>query len=209
MRSAGGWHGAGCLTLKCPAQIHALMFRTEEEAAYVWNTRRNGGVAAANAPAEALQERCDFLLAACRDAQRLASRYGWALNKIARGDCNAEQVAHGALLGTDAADQHARFEAAMRVNHPEWSFTPDPVFDYHNERTRCAWEGWQAAGAASLPAPYAPASDPFIAWLLLVNGEPADVTIERNEAGAWKANGGDVRGLIEAAHGWPDGGKQK
>jgi hypothetical protein len=38
------------------------------------------------------------------------------------------------------------FEAAMRKRHPEWSFTVDPVFDYHNERTRCAWEAWQAAG---------------------------------------------------------------
>lgn len=41
--------------------------------------------------------------------------------------------------------ERTAFEAAMRAKHPEWAFTSDPVFDYHNERTRCAWEGWQAA----------------------------------------------------------------
>lgn len=41
------------------------------------------------------------------------------------------------------AQERAAFEAAMRPLHPEWSFTADPVFDYHNERTRCAWEGWK------------------------------------------------------------------
>ena len=43
------------------------------------------------------------------------------------------------------AREHEAFEAAMRERHPEWSFTPDPVFGYHNERTRCALDGWQAA----------------------------------------------------------------
>lgn len=41
MRSAGGWWGAGCQRLKCPAMLHALQFRTEGEATYVWNTRRH------------------------------------------------------------------------------------------------------------------------------------------------------------------------
>lgn len=42
-------------------------------------------------------------------------------------------------------DMREAFEAAMRKLHPEWTFTADPVFGYHNERTRCAWEGFQAA----------------------------------------------------------------
>lgn len=44
------------------------------------------------------------------------------------------------------------FETAMHERHPEWAFTSDPVFDYHNERTRCAWEGWQARAALSREA---------------------------------------------------------
>ena len=36
----------------------------------------------------------------------------------------------------------------MRQSHPEWSFSPDPVFGYHNERTRCAWDGYRAASAS-------------------------------------------------------------
>lgn len=60
-------------------------------------------------------------------------------------------------------DQRARFEAAMRSKHPEWAFTADPVFDYHNERTRCAWEGWQAAlTAPASPSPAGP-SEPVAA----------------------------------------------
>lgn len=39
------------------------------------------------------------------------------------------------------------FEAELGRRHPEWAFTSDPVFDYHNERTRCAWEAWQARAA--------------------------------------------------------------
>jgi hypothetical protein len=45
------------------------------------------------------------------------------------------------------ASERERFEAKMKVAHPEWSFTADPVFDYHNERTRCAWEGWRVGRA--------------------------------------------------------------
>lgn len=37
------------------------------------------------------------------------------------------------------------FEATMRALHPDWAFTPDPVFGYHNERTRFAWVGFWAA----------------------------------------------------------------
>lgn len=46
-------------------------------------------------------------------------------------------------------DERKEFEDAMHVKHPEWAFTPDPVFGYHNERTRLAWEGWQARAALS------------------------------------------------------------
>lgn len=34
-----GWHGIGCQTDKCPAYLHALMFRTAEEAIATWNRR--------------------------------------------------------------------------------------------------------------------------------------------------------------------------
>lgn len=57
---------------------------------------------------DALQERYDFVLAACREAQDLASRYGWALREIADMDPHgqraddlgrAARVARSALLG--------------------------------------------------------------------------------------------------------------
>lgn len=59
--------------------------------------------------AAAPQERYDFVLAACRDAQTLASRYGWALSEIAGMDADgkraddlgrAARIARNALLGT-------------------------------------------------------------------------------------------------------------
>ena len=53
----------------------------------------------------------------------------------------------------ELTDELARFEAVMCEKHPEWAFTPDPIFDYHNERTRCAWEGWQARAAVSAQVP--------------------------------------------------------
>jgi hypothetical protein len=56
-----------------------------------------------------------------------------------------------AAPGVSAGDERQQFEAAMRAKHPEWAFNPDPVFGYHNERTRCAWEGWQAARGVGVP----------------------------------------------------------
>lgn len=47
----------------------------------------------------AVQEREAFLLAACRDAQDMASRYGWALHAIAQGVNDPAQAARDALLG--------------------------------------------------------------------------------------------------------------
>jgi hypothetical protein len=38
-RESHGWHGIGCNTDKCPALMHALMFRTFADAAAVWNRR--------------------------------------------------------------------------------------------------------------------------------------------------------------------------
>ena len=49
----------------------------------------------------------------------------------------------------NSSDSKAReaFESTMSSVRPHWawSFTPDPVFGYHNQVTRSAWEGWQAA----------------------------------------------------------------
>lgn len=42
-RESHGWHGVGCNTDKCPAYLHALMFRTAAEAYQVWNCRPAGG----------------------------------------------------------------------------------------------------------------------------------------------------------------------
>lgn len=46
LRTASCWSGIGCLTDKCPASLHALMFRTSAEAAVVWNRRAAAGVPA-------------------------------------------------------------------------------------------------------------------------------------------------------------------
>lgn len=51
---------------------------------------------------EALQERYDFVLAACRDAQDMASRYGYALHDIAHGEGDPIVTARNALLGSSA-----------------------------------------------------------------------------------------------------------
>lgn len=78
--------------------------------------------------------------------------------------------------GNTLQDERSAFEAAMRVAHPEWAFTADPVFDYHNERTRCAWEGWQAARAA----PTAPAGGEAPA-----EASDAQLMIVAQEMGLW------------------------
>lgn len=39
LRECGGWSGVGCNTNKCPALLHALMFKTAAEAASTWNRR--------------------------------------------------------------------------------------------------------------------------------------------------------------------------
>jgi hypothetical protein len=66
---------------------------------------------------DALQERYDFVLAACRDAQTLASRYAWALREIADMDPSgqraddlgrAARAARGALLGAAGAKGSSR-----------------------------------------------------------------------------------------------------
>lgn len=46
-RGSGGWCGIGCHTDKCPAYLHALMFRTSDEAEAVWNRRASGNIAPA------------------------------------------------------------------------------------------------------------------------------------------------------------------
>lgn len=54
---------------------------------------------------DALQERYDFVLAACRDAQDIASRYGWALRAIADMDpegARADDLGRAARAARDA-----------------------------------------------------------------------------------------------------------
>lgn len=48
LRTTGGWSGIGCNTNKCPAYLHALMFRTPAEAGAVWNRRATYGVLASD-----------------------------------------------------------------------------------------------------------------------------------------------------------------
>lgn len=66
---------------------------------------------------DALRERCEFLVAACRDAQSLASRYGWALKAIADMDAagqraddlgRAARMARDTLLGKEPAAASSR-----------------------------------------------------------------------------------------------------
>lgn len=56
------------------------------------------------------QERFNFVLAACRDAQDMASRYGLALHDIARGKGDPAAIARNALLGNESSSGAIRYD---------------------------------------------------------------------------------------------------
>lgn len=70
---------------------------------------------AVDAPVDSLQDRYDFVLAACRDAQDMASRYGWALHDIAAGRDDPVARASAAMLGTDGAPDAQWVERASAL----------------------------------------------------------------------------------------------
>lgn len=71
LRTTSGWSGVGCNTDKCPAYLHALMFRTPFDARARWNRRSppKGEEAAEGVPEpHPLQQTLDALRLVNRNA---------------------------------------------------------------------------------------------------------------------------------------------
>ena len=86
---ARAWLEGGCNDE--PPRVHIALLATLAEAAIESEVR------ASVVP----QERFDFVLAACREAQEIASSRGWALNEIATAsttDAKARRIATNALI---------------------------------------------------------------------------------------------------------------
>ncbi|MFA7291844.1 MAG: hypothetical protein WC023_06305 [Rhodocyclaceae bacterium] len=82
----------------------------------------------------------------------------------------------------DTPLENLRFFCSLAMNGQDW-LDVEPFFD----------------ALAAAPAPLHPEHDPVVAWMSTHNGEPVDVTLDRNMAGGWKSHGGDVRELVERA----------